>query len=271
MEGAGLIALVGGCSGAGPADGCTPTQAGDSNRGPSTNLAVLIETLDINDPDAATVAVPNANALATPRAFHQATSLENAANTLLVVTGGANLDGTVDDVEVFRADGGALARLAANLNGFPSGTGPVRHAAVAVSESELLVIGGQRSAVAGRPDGPGSADVFLFTTTNGVDGTPVLKLFGEAGRAGHQTARLADGSILVVGGTVAPNGPTAEIIRAAPGTGQRQSFPLAGPLAQARDHGALAILPNNQVLFTGGHTVATPPVTSNTAEIYFGP
>lgn len=270
MAGANLLVIAGGCVGTGVADACTPTQAGEGNRGRSTDLAVTIETLDITDPGAGTVAVPNAAALAAPRAFHQATSLENGTNTLLVVTGGVDPGGVVEGIEVFRADGGALGRVdTSSLVGFPANKAPARHAAVATSAQQLLIIGGFTQAPAGEPAGPLSADIFVFTTSGGVNPTP-LQLFNGAGRAGHHAALLADGSVLIVGGTIAANGPTAEILAQAPGTGIPTARVLARPLPQSRDRAAMAVLPNNQVLFTGGHSITAPQTTSSSAELYFG-
>lgn len=271
MAGANLLVLAGGCKSTGANDGCTPTQAGDGNRGRSTELAVTMETLDIKDLAAGFVAVPDAASLLEPRAFHQATSLENGTNTLLVVTGGVDGDGPVAGIEVFRANGGSLARVdTADLAGFPAGKVPARHAAVATSAQELLIIGGQTQAPGGAPSGPGSPDVFIFSTTGGgVNQTPI-QLFNGAGRAGHHAALLADGSVLIIGGITAENGPTAEILARTPGNPVPTARVLARPLQQTRDRAAMAVLPNNQVLFTGGHTVTEPKTSSSSAELYFG-
>jgi large repetitive protein len=270
MEGSSLLVIAGGCLSTGPADACTRTQAGRGNRGPSTALAVTMETLDIDDLAAATLAVPNQNGLATPRAFHEATSLENGSNTLLIVTGGVDDTGTIEDIEVFRANGGILTReVTGNLAGFPSGKGPARHAAVAIDAQRLLVIGGQTQAPQGVPSGPGTPDVFIFSTVGGIDPT-AIPLFNGSGRAGHRAARLRDNTILVVGGSIGPNGPTAEVLAPAPGTGILTARVIAGPLGASRERAALALLPNNQVLFTGGHTIATPFTSSSSAELYFG-
>lgn len=271
MEGAGLVALVGGCVGSGAADLCTSTQAGAGNRGPSTNLVTTVETFDIAEGTVATVQVLNASGLEVGRAFHQATSLENGSNTILVVSGGANSEGPVCGIELFRADGGALTRLPApNINiTFPTDKCPVRHAAVSVigadSQPKVIVIGGQNQAAAGAPAGPGQVDIFEFTTTSGL--APLATLVN--GRAGHNAARMLDNSVIIVGGSTGV-GPTAEILRPAPGTGVITSSVLQGGPAQARDDGALAVLPTNQVLYSGGHTLVAPIASVATAELFFG-
>ncbi|MBI1945781.1 MAG: hypothetical protein HYS27_08800 [Deltaproteobacteria bacterium] len=272
MEGSGLVALVGGCAGEGPTDGCTPTQAGAGNGGPSTQLPLTVETFDINQATLGASTERVASGLLVPRAFHQATSLENGANTLLIVSGGANDTGTVCDVEVFRAAGGVLARVAdANLQGFPASKCPARHQAVAIDPQRLLVIGGQTQAPSGAPSGGGSPDAFFFSTTTGFEQSASVQLFQGLGRAGHLATMLQDGSILVVGGTTAAGSPTAEMLQPEAGTGVLKARVLAGAPGVARDRAAMAVLPTNQVLLTGGHTTTPPYTTTSLAEIYFGP
>jgi uridylate kinase len=55
------------------------------------------------------------------------------------------------------------------------------------------------------------------------------------------------------------------------GTGVLKARVLAGPPSQGRDRAAMAVLPTNQVMFTGGHTTTPPFTTTSLAEIYFGP
>lgn len=272
MEGAGLIALVGGCAGEGPTDACTPTQAGAGTGGPSTALPLTIETFDINQATQGASTERVSSGLVAPRAFHQSTSLENGANTLLVVTGGVNDADTICDVEVFRADGGVLANVTPpELQGLPDGKCPARHAAIAVDPQRLIIVGGQTQANNGEPSGAGTADGFFFSTTSGFEQTPSVQLFQGLGRAGHLATMLLDGSILVVGGTTAAGAPTAEMLAPEAGTGVLKARVLAGPPSQGRDRAAMAVLPTNQVMLTGGHTTTPPFTTTSLAEIYFGP
>ncbi len=279
MEGAGLIALVGGCSGEGPNDMCTPTQAGAGNSGPSTQLAVTVETFDINQATQGASTDRVASGLLVPRAFHQATPLGNDANMLLIVSGGADETDTVCDVEVFRASGGVLARLAetTGLEGFPNNKCPARHQAVAIDDNRLLVIGGQTQAPNGLPSGAGTPDCFFFSTTTGFEQTPSVQLFQGLGRAGHTAAMLnadeagRNSMILVVGGATGAGAPQAEMLEPEAGTGVLRARVLAGPPAEALERAAVALLPSNQVLLTGGHTTSAPYTTRATAQIYFGP
>lgn len=272
MAGPGLVVLVGGCVGTGAADLCTPTQAGNGNRGISTDLIAKVETFDISQ-NITTVALADTVSLQRGRAFHQATSLENGQQTLLVVSGGVDPDGPVCDVELFRATGADLAVVDPGLinTTFPANQCPARHAAVSVldaasNQPKALFIGGQTVATGGEPQGPGQANVFEFTTTGGI--APFAPLL--QGRAGHNAATLADNSVIVVGGTTS-TGPVAEVFRPQAGTGVIASSVLQGAPGQARENGALAVLPTNQVLWTGGVTIVEPVQTVATAELFFGP
>ena len=277
IESAGLVAIVGGCFGEGDADGCTPTQAGSGAAGASTALPVTIETFDVARGTVATVAVPAAQGLATPRAFHDATVLDNTGNALLIITGGVDSNGTVCSVEAFGVDGGVLTRRSVgDLAPFPANKCPARHAAVAIDNQRIVIIGGQTQAPGGAPSGPGSGDAFIFLTSSGVEQTPSLHLFGGGGRFGHLATKLADDTVLVVGGTTSPAAPTAEVL---PLVGEARV--LAGPPGTARDHAAMAILPGtspaipglgaSEVLVSGGYTTAPPFETSDDVEVYFGP
>lgn len=272
MVGAGIVAIVGGCAGNGTADLCTPTQAGNGNNGVSTDLITPVETFDVAT-GVATVAIPADLTLLTGRAFHQATSLENGPQTLLVVSGGANASGAVCDVELFRATGGELARVDGGpiTTSFPANKCPARHAAVSVidpatNQPKALFIGGQTVATEGRPQGLGTVDVFEFTTTSGV--IPFAPLLNA--RAGHNAATLADNSVLIVGGSTG-TGSIAEMLRPQPGTGVIAASVLQGGPSQGRENAALALLPSNQVFWSGGMTIVAPVQTVATTELFFGP
>lgn len=272
LENGELVAIIGGCTSSGPGDGCSTTAAGAGNHGPSTDFERTVEIFDYSVPPGSASFSVASSGLVVPRAFHQTTAIQSAANDLLVVTGGNNSIGTICDVEVFRVESGALRRVdEANLAGFPEGRCPTRHAAVAIDGERLAAIGGQTQAPTGEPLGTGTADGFILSITIGFEQAPSLQLYQGLGRAGHLATLLADGSILVVGGSVARGAPAAEALSAAAGTGSLTSRPLARPLAVAREHAAMAVLPTNQVLLTGGHTTEAPFTTVDSTEVYFGP
>jgi hypothetical protein len=267
LEEAGVVAIVGGCVGTRVADGCTFGSAA----GTSTQLPVGIELFDVAE---GTATVAAGAELAAPRAFHQATSL-GGPNPILVVTGGADGAGTIAAVELFKVEGGALvAASVPGLQPFADDRAPVRHAAVALDPQRLLVIGGQTQAPSGVPGGPGTPDVFFLSTTSGVDVGHPFALFQGQGRFGHQAAKLQNGAVVVVGGAlVGADAPAAELLAPDPASGALTTKQLKGlPNGESRDHAALAILPNNQLLLTGGHS--TPEdgvnVTSTAADIFFG-
>lgn len=264
MTGVGLIALVGGCVGSDPADGCSPTAAGEGPQGSSTNLGVSVETFDITQ-DIATQAVTTG--LAVGRAFHQASVIGEGAAQVLVVTGGGNASGPACDLEFFRLEGSGLVRVdSANAVGFPAGRCPVRHAAVSLDAARILVTGGQTQMPGGLPSGPGTNEAF-FVSAQGVDAASAFTTL--IGRHGHVSAKSTDGSVLVIGGVIADVNPVAERIAAPAGGGALAATPVQG-LQAARDHAALTVLPTNQVFYSGGHTTTQPLTTQASAEIFFG-
>ncbi len=280
LEGAGIIVVTGGCVRANDADHCTTTQAGAGGVGKTTEStgadgqvhALVTETFNIKDAVLASTPVPPNAGLTHGRAFHQATALGSGTNEILVVSGGADADGPVPDIEVFRAANGELAHVAGTEGniGFPQDKVPVRHAAVAIDDQRILMIGGQTEAPDGLPSGPASADVFFFSTAAGVDRDHPVELL-QGGRTGALAAQMSDGSIVVIGGPTAPGQPAAEVLRPGVGTGLLTAEPLSGPpLGQARDHAALTVLPNNELLYSGGHTTSAPFTTTNAVDVYFG-
>ncbi len=265
MPGLGLIVIAGGCVGAGPASGCTTTSAGAGADGPSTDLPVTMEIFDV-EKTGSTTAV--ANGLVNGRAFHQASVIGSGPGEVLVVTGGANAGGPACDLEFFRMEAGTFSRVdAPNAAGFQPGKCPVRHAATSLDRERLLVVGGQTAAPGGTPSGPGSGDVF-FVSAQGVGPVAVTTLLP---RYGHLIAATTDGGVLVVGGVLPTDAtsPVAERIAPQAGTNLLVSTPIAG-LTGSRDHAAMALLPTNQVFYSGGHTTTTPMTTSPSAEVFFG-
>jgi hypothetical protein len=266
MKDLGLIVLVGGCQDTAD-NGCKGDSVGVGVHGPTTNLTTTVEVIDTKNAVLTSTAV--ASGLSKGRAFHEATSLDNGASSVLVVTGGVDTSGPICNVEVFQANQGVLARntAAPGLLTFPTGKCPARHQAVALDGTRMAIIGGQTANSAGRPSGVGSKDVFFYSTIGGI-ATSEVKLL--SGRAGHQAQKLSDGSLLVVGGIVESGGATAELIAPAAQTGALTARALAGPLSEARDRAASVLLPNGQVLVTGGHTLGATPVTSDDTSLYFG-
>ena len=278
MEGAGLVVLAGGCVGNTEADGCTPTSAARGGHGPSTQLPLAsMETFDITQPTGAavTVAVPNTGGLQFPRAFHQATSLENGQATVLVVTGGTDETGPRCEIEFFRASGGTLQRVInAAAVPFPAGQCPVRHAAVAIDQHHVMTIGGLTTAANGVLNNAGNAlnRAFVVGDALGVNQTDTITLLNGGTRVGALAAQLIDGSVVVVGGVTAPDAPPAEVLRVGVGPAPFTPQPLAGPAAiEARDHAALAVLPNNELFYCGGESTSPPIKSSSSADIFFGP
>lgn len=269
MEKAGLLVLIGGCRGAGTASGCSSTSAGAAGGVDSTALQHQMEVLDVADVAAGTTAVPAVDSLTVGRAFHTVTVLDSSGNAVLVVAGGVNGRGPVADIELFSVSGTSVRKLTGDIQlaTFPSGRAPARHAAVAVSDREILFIGGQTAANNGAPSGAPSADVWFFSTTSGVDAVPVQM---QAGRAGHRAALLADGTILVVGGEVAgpdpATVPTAEVL--VPQDAAYVARLVGRPMLRSLVGAALTPLPNGQVLVSGGYTAGAGGARTSSVEAH---
>jgi hypothetical protein len=216
----------------------------------------------------ATVAVTNG--LATPRAFHQATVIGSGASQVLVITGGTNsIDGPARDVEFFRLEGEGLVKVdSTNKAPFPDGKAPSQHLAVALNDESLLVIGGRQAAPGGVPEGTGTNEMWVVTTASGVRQAPVATTT-LIGRFGHVGAKMNDGSIIVIGGTIADVSPAAERISQQGSAENFVSTQLAG-YGTALMGAGLAVLPTNQLFVSGGFTTVEPRTTSNEASLYFG-
>ena len=274
----GLVALIGGCTGAGAASGCTP----DGARGGSTNLTTSVEVIDINKIDDAQFSVPG-ESLINPRAMHAAVGYNTGNTSIIVISGGLNDTGTLCDLEVLQVSQGALANITveAGLRGLPDGKCPVRHQMIPYDGDRFVIIGGQTTASGGalNPAAVGSSDVFFCSKTGGVgcDDVPVAQLL--AGRYGHGAVKLIDGAILVVGGVTVAGAATSEVLASNPATRAIEARVTTGTLGVARDRGVVTMLGGdsapagfvNQVLYTGGHGITAPFITSNGTDIYFGP
>ncbi len=255
-----LVLLIGGCAG----EGCRPqgaTDPGDGDPTAAPKLANSIAVYDIANDEV--IAQPNV--MVTTRAMHAASALEGGR---VLVSGGVNASGVVCDIEVFQTNGTSVSSLAAPGEATFSAC-PAGHTQVTLSDSRVMFIGGQTAAPGGIPGGPGVSTVQFWNTTVGIETLTAAML---SGRANHASTLLADGSVLVVGGTVAAGGATAERLVPQGETYMHQA--LAGtPLQSARARLAIAPLPNNQVVVVGGQIdlpAGAGTVSSDLVEIYYG-
>ena len=136
--------------------------------------------------------------------------------------------------------------------------------ATTLQDGRVLIVGGWRTDTDGNPVLPAAGELYdpttgTFEPTPGLLATP---------RYGHTATLLADGRVLIVGGSGAdfnatqPEMASAEIFD--PATGK---FTPTGWMAEPRElHGA-ARLPDGRVLITGGMT-SRAVVATRTAEIF---
>jgi|GEM_PF-934043 len=266
--GNGLIAIIGGCTGS-AGDGCTPTSAAAG----STNL---IQTVEILNVDNLAQSVPAQGNLVIPRAMHQAVGFPSGNTGVIVVAGGLNGSGALRSIEFLQVANGNLENVFAQADALPEAV--VRHQMIAFNDSQFVITGGQATA----PNGilsdavPGTTTVTICDKTDGratcTGGAPMV-----GARFGHASARLIDGTVIVVGGAVAAGGPTSEALRFAPGGGAPAWGPTQGPLPLARERAAMTLLGGdlgngfvNQLFYSGGHTTLQPYTSHTGVDIYFG-
>jgi len=113
-------------------------------------------------------------------------------------------------------------------------------------DGRVLVVGGEDPASDG---GRGLSSAEVWDPATGTFAP--AGLLGEA-RTGHTATLLANGQVLIVGGTTAADGghtlATAEIWDPA-----TMTFASAGAMADARQGHTATLLPDGRVLVAGGH------------------
>lgn len=262
-----LIAIVGGCTGSGN-QGCSP---GGATLG-STNLIPTVEVLNTETMDSA----PAQGALAIPRAMHQAVGFPSGNTGIIVVAGGLNDSGALRAVEFFQVSEGSLANVFSQADALPEAV--VRHHMLAFNNDQFVITGGQSQAPNGilSDAAPGSASTTICSKVDGratcVAGATML-----GARFGHHSARLQDGTVVVMGGAVAAGGPTSEALRFQAGGAPPAWTATARALPVARERAAMTLLGGelgsgftNQIFFSGGHTTLQPYASVDTVDIYFG-
>lgn len=180
---------------------------------------------------AAALVVAPGTALHTPRAGHQATPLADGRLLLSGGCSGPSCSPVERSAELLDPASGRSHPSA------PLGTPRVAHAAVALHDGSVLVLGGWT----------GSATTATAERYAAGRFQPVGAM--QAARMDASATRLPDGSVLVVGGAAATNRPLAEAERYDPAT---QRFVPAGRLAQARAHHTATLLADGRVLVAGG-------------------
>jgi hypothetical protein len=209
--------------------------------------------LELIDPAAATGR--RVERLAAPSLAVTGHAMATLTDGRVVVLGGRDAGAVRDRVVEISADGAGVSvrTLAAGMNS------PRRdHAATRLSDAlgaPVLVTGGRDAADAllAAPE--------LYRPLSDTFATPAeLPARMIVPRAGHQTARLADDSVLIVGGVDATGTPvtTLELFSLERGFVDVGRLPAdAGVTGQS-----LTVLPDRRVLMTGGRDAAGTPVAS---------
>jgi N-acetylneuraminic acid mutarotase len=150
--------------------------------------------------------------------------------------------------------------ITANLNTARSG-----HTATLLPNGKVLIAGGWDN------ESLGSAELYdpntgIWTVTGSlIDDTQsggILSYFSEPGRYGHTATLLKNGKVLVAGGSntsdLISTLASAQIYDPATGT-----WSITGNLSASRIFHTATLLPNGQVLVTGGHEPNFVPVGGN--------
>jgi hypothetical protein len=263
----GLIAIVGGCTGSAN-EGCTPQSASLN----STALTPNVEVLNI----ATLTSTPARGSLTTPRAMHQAVGFPSGNTGLIVVAGGLNSTGALRSIEFLQVSSGSLENVFSQADALP--TALVRHHMIAFNRDQFVITGGQSVATGGAVSDAAAGNTTTLVCSK-IDSrancTPSAPMLGA--RFGHLSARLLDGTVVVMGGAVAAGGPTSEALRFSAGGTPPAWSATARALPVARTNAAMTLLGGeigngfvNQIFYSGGHTTLQPYATVDTVDIYFG-
>jgi hypothetical protein len=263
----GLIAVVGGCTGSAN-QGCTPQSAALN----STALTPSVEVINI----ATLTSTPAQGGLTTPRAMHQAAGFPSGNTGVIVIAGGLNSTGALRSIEFLQVSSGSLVNQFSQADALP--TALVRHHMIAFNANQFVITGGQSSATGGTLSdaaAASSATLICSRVDNRASCTAGATMLGA--RFGHHTARLLDGTIVAIGGAVAPGGPTSEALRFSAGNVPPAWSATDRALPVARTNAAMTLLGGelgggfvNQIFYSGGHTTLQPYETVDSVDIYFG-
>ena len=192
--------------------------------------------------------------LAQPRESAVSVALDDGR---VLVIGGRTAAGPVATVEALNADG--------SLTVLPSMSAPrVGHTAVLLADGSVLVAGGTTVVATdqGTVEAPtASAEIFAPGSNTWSAASPLA-----VARSGHTATALADGRVLIAGGT-GEQGPldSMEVFEPQEGT-----FRAAGVLSAARAEAAAAVAGKTQVLVVGGRNADGVLATADLVDVESG-
>jgi hypothetical protein len=187
--------------------------------------------------------------LSVARTYPTSTLLQNG---MVLIAGGQSSTGFSNAADLYNPATGTTTPTG-SLNVERAG-----HTATLLQDGTVLIVGGQISPV------PPSTNPFTSTVEIYNPGTGTFTLLTNGlnyPRSGHTATLLADGTVLIAGGTSqSGSGPVFQVVQAEIYNPATQTFTVVGSLNTARLAHTATLLPNGQVLIASG--------LDNTAEFY---
>jgi hypothetical protein len=188
-----------------------------------------------------------------PRANHTATLLSDG-RVLVAGGGGTGLSGLLATAELYDPVSGSWTATG-NMNGIR-----ILHTATLLADGKVLVAGGADSISETSVNALVTAELYDPATGSWTETGPMIEA-----RAHHTATLLADGKVLVAGGSGSGSGSdslaTAELYD--PATG---SWTETGQMIDARTIHTATLLPDGRMLVAGGDSSSGPQLAS--AELF---
>lgn len=224
--------------------------------GRSAALAGNLNTAELFDPVLGTFAATHTT-MTTFRRLHRVTTLDNGKVLITGGRGGAAVgnNGTLRSAQLYDPADDSFTTLANTMVNFRT-----NYQATLLYTGKVLIIGGTGGVL--------STDANVLNTAELFD--PATNSFTATGNMNNARnnplmIRLANGKVLVVGGTDAAGNPVQDVEVYDPATGV---FTSVGNMSVARDGHRTTRLDNGRAMIVGGQTTTATTDVTDTAELF---